>query len=110
MCADGTDQSCLTCQSRLQDAQAYDHLSAQLIQAAAQLTEVTAGQHPGQADIWHPTGASLVLRALSGQSGACLREIVCDRHFTQLLAGVSTRPAWGGISDRDRRRWARGLR
>ena len=33
-CADCTGQSCLTCRSRLQDAQAYDHLAAQLIQAA----------------------------------------------------------------------------
>ena len=51
-----------------------------------------------------------VLFAETGQSGACLREIVCDGHLTQLLAVVSMRPAWGGISGRDRRRWARGLR
>jgi hypothetical protein len=34
MCADCTGQTCLTCESRLWDAQAYDCLSAQLIQAA----------------------------------------------------------------------------
>ncbi|MGO9195379.1 MAG: hypothetical protein ACLP8X_43995 [Streptosporangiaceae bacterium] len=34
LCADCADQSCLTCESRLRDAQAYDHLHAQLIQAA----------------------------------------------------------------------------
>ncbi len=33
-CADCADRSCLTCQSRLRDAQAYDHLTAQIHQAA----------------------------------------------------------------------------
>ena len=33
-CTDCTSQSCLSCQSRLRDAQAYDHPAAQLIQAA----------------------------------------------------------------------------
>ena len=32
--ADCTNQSCPACESRLRDAHAYDHLSAQLIQAA----------------------------------------------------------------------------
>ena len=35
LCADCTDQSCPACESRLRDAQAYDHLSVQLDQAAA---------------------------------------------------------------------------
>ena len=33
MCADCADQSCLSCELRLQDAQAYDDLAAQLIQS-----------------------------------------------------------------------------
>ena len=33
-CTDCPDQSCPTCQSRLQAAQAYDHLAAQMIQTA----------------------------------------------------------------------------
>jgi hypothetical protein len=32
-CADCTDQPCTTCQWRLQAADAYDHLAAQMIQA-----------------------------------------------------------------------------
>ena len=45
LCADCTDQSCPTCESRLRDAQAYDHLSAQLIQAAEASPAATA-RHP----------------------------------------------------------------
>src|SRR5580704_3896037 len=33
LCAECADQSCRTCESRLWDAQVYDHLSAQLIQS-----------------------------------------------------------------------------
>ncbi len=33
-CADCADQSCLTCQARLQVAQEYDHLAAQVLQEA----------------------------------------------------------------------------
>ncbi len=33
LCADCTGQTCPTCESRLRDAQAYDHLSTQLTQA-----------------------------------------------------------------------------
>jgi hypothetical protein len=33
ICSDCDDQTCLTCESRHRDAQAYDRLSAQLIQA-----------------------------------------------------------------------------
>ncbi len=46
ICADCPDQSCLTCQSRLKDAQAYDHLAAQLIQAAETSAAATVGR-PG---------------------------------------------------------------
>jgi hypothetical protein len=45
LCADCTGQSCPTCQSRMQDAQAYDHLSAQLIQTAEAPAAVTTS-HP----------------------------------------------------------------
>jgi hypothetical protein len=34
MCADCPDQSCPACQSRLQDAQAYDQVADQMLQAA----------------------------------------------------------------------------
>ena len=43
-CADCADQTCLTCQSRLRDAQAYDRLAAQILHAAA--PSAAAGQ-PG---------------------------------------------------------------
>jgi len=43
LCADCTGQTCPACESRLRDAQAYDHLSAQLIQP----TEASsAARHP----------------------------------------------------------------
>ena len=45
LCADCADQSCPTCEWRLQDAQAYDHLSAQLDQAAEASAAATAS-HP----------------------------------------------------------------
>ena len=45
LCADCTDQSCPACESRLRDAQAYDRLSAQLIQAAEASAAATA-RHP----------------------------------------------------------------
>jgi hypothetical protein len=41
-CAECTGQSCLTCQSRLQDAQAYDHMAAQMLQAAEASRAATA--------------------------------------------------------------------
>ena len=44
-CADCIGQRCLTCQSRLQEARAYDRMAVQLIQA----TEATAASHPGPA-------------------------------------------------------------
>ena len=34
LCADCADQSCPTCQTRLQDPKTYDHLRAQLVQQA----------------------------------------------------------------------------
>ncbi len=45
LCADCTNQSCPACESRLRDAQAYDHLSAQLIQATEASAAATA-RHP----------------------------------------------------------------
>jgi hypothetical protein len=48
LCADCTSQSCPTCESRLQDAQAYDHLSAQLNQAVEASAAATGSQpEPG---------------------------------------------------------------
>jgi hypothetical protein len=41
LCADCADQSCPTCETRLQDAQTYDHLHAQLSQQAE-----AAASHP----------------------------------------------------------------
>jgi len=46
LCADCAGQTCPTCESRLRDAQAYDHLGAQLIQAAEASSAATA-RHPG---------------------------------------------------------------
>ena len=45
LCTDCTSQTCPTCEARLRDAQAYDHLSAQLIQAAEPSSAATA-RHP----------------------------------------------------------------
>jgi hypothetical protein len=45
LCADCTNQSCPACESRLRDARAYDHLSAQLIQAAEPTAAATVS-HP----------------------------------------------------------------
>jgi hypothetical protein len=42
LCADCADQSCPTCETRLQDAQTYDHLHAHLTQQA----EAVADSHP----------------------------------------------------------------
>jgi hypothetical protein len=42
-CADCAGQTCLTCQSRLRDAQAYDRLADQILHAA----EPSAAQQPG---------------------------------------------------------------
>jgi len=47
-CADCADQTCLTCQSRLRDAQAYDQMAAQMLQtAAAARTANSAQPEPG---------------------------------------------------------------
>jgi hypothetical protein len=46
LCADCTGQTCPTCESRLRDAQAYDHLSAQLIQSA-EASAAATDRHPG---------------------------------------------------------------
>jgi hypothetical protein len=45
LCAECADQSCPTCESRLRDAQAYDHLSAQLIQPA-EASAAATDRHP----------------------------------------------------------------
>ena len=47
LCADCADQTCPTCESRLRDAQAYDRLSAQLIQTAE--TSASRGRQPAPA-------------------------------------------------------------
>jgi hypothetical protein len=56
MCADCTDQSCATCQWRLQAADAYDQIAAQIIQAgefsatrqcaAGRTAAASGGPHP----------------------------------------------------------------
>jgi len=50
LCADCTGQTCPTCESRLRDAQAYDHLSAQLIQTAETSAAPAASQPQRAAD------------------------------------------------------------
>jgi len=47
-CAECTDQSCRSCQSRLQDADAYDRLTAHLLRTAA--TSRSAASWPPEAD------------------------------------------------------------
>ena len=49
-CADCTSQSCPTCQSRLQNARAYDRLAAHLIQSAEASATATASQLEPAAD------------------------------------------------------------
>ena len=49
-CADCTSQSCPTCQSRLQNARAYDRLAAHLIQSAEASVTATARQLEPTAD------------------------------------------------------------
>ena len=46
LCADCTGQTCPGCESRLRDAQAYDRLSAQLVQEA-QASPAATARHPG---------------------------------------------------------------
>jgi hypothetical protein len=47
-CADCADQSCLTCQSRLRDAQAYDQMATQMLQTAKVAQTANAAQpEPG---------------------------------------------------------------
>ena len=59
-CADCTGQTCPACESRLRDAQAYDHLSAQLIQAAQAPSAATA-RHSGPGPGRRPGGRSVTL-------------------------------------------------
>ena len=47
MCPDCPDQSCPACQSRLRDAQAFDQMAAQILQAA-QAAPLPAPASPGQ--------------------------------------------------------------
>ena len=48
MCADCADQSCPACQSRLRDAEAYDQMADQMLQAASKPPgPLTAGRAPG---------------------------------------------------------------
>jgi hypothetical protein len=49
-CADCTSQSCPTCQSRLQNARAYDRLAAHLIQSAEASAAAAASQLEPAAD------------------------------------------------------------
>jgi hypothetical protein len=50
-CADCTDQSCLTCQFRLREAQSYDRMAAQLLRAPHAAKASQPEPHsPGQTD------------------------------------------------------------
>jgi hypothetical protein len=53
-CADCADQTCPACQARLRDAQAYDQMAAQMLQAA----EATPAAHHGQAEPTRPARPS----------------------------------------------------
>jgi len=48
-CADCADQTCLTCQSRLRDAQGYDRLAARITQAEASAARQHAPDHAAPA-------------------------------------------------------------
>jgi hypothetical protein len=50
LCSDCTSQSCPACESRLRDAQAYDHLSVQLDQAA-EASGAAAARHSGRGPV-----------------------------------------------------------
>jgi hypothetical protein len=50
LCSDCTSQSCPSCESRLRDAQAHDHLSVQLDQAA-EASAAAAARHPGHGPV-----------------------------------------------------------
>jgi hypothetical protein len=50
MCADCPDQSCPACQTRLHDAQAYDHIADRMLQAA----EAARAAHHGQTEPYGP--------------------------------------------------------
>jgi len=49
-CADCADQTCLTCQSRLRDAQAYDRAAAQILHAAEPSAPAAELPGPGRAE------------------------------------------------------------
>jgi hypothetical protein len=53
-CADCADQTCPACQSRLRDAQAYEQMATQMLQAAA----VALAAHYGQAEPARPARPS----------------------------------------------------
>jgi hypothetical protein len=60
-CADCADQTCLTCQSRLRDAEAYGQMSAQMLQTAAVARTANSAQpEPGRPPVSprqpHPAG------------------------------------------------------
>ena len=64
LCADCPDQSCPACQTRLHDAQAYDQLAVQLLQAA----EAAPAAHHGQAEpAGPPRQSSLAADKEAGQ-------------------------------------------
>ena len=44
-CADCADQTCLICQSRLRDTQAYDQMAAQMLQVAAVAQTANSAHH-----------------------------------------------------------------
>jgi len=49
MCTHCPDQSCVACQSRLQDAQAYNQLAHRMLQAAAAVAHRDEAEPPGPA-------------------------------------------------------------
>ena len=81
--ADCTGQTCPACESRLRDAQAYDHLSAQLIQAAQAPSAATA-RHFGPGPGRRPGGRSVTRQP--GDSSPGCRPRLRDRRGRQRLA------------------------
>ena len=96
LCADCTGQTCPTCESRLQDAQAYDRLSAQLIQTAETSAAAAARQpEPSPRQTGRPASDPPARRQPAQPQAPRLR----DRRRRQRLAQRAV-PSRRGLPDR----------
>jgi hypothetical protein len=65
-CADCADQSCLTCQSRLRDAGAYDQIATQMLHTA-QVTWAATSAQPERDGLVPPCQPQLAADREAGQ-------------------------------------------